>query len=175
MFLQFLYLFLLLTANFLLLFVRRLRFGCQCVFQFSDKRSQCLGRELDCFGFCCFVLCYNLVYLLQQDAYFFLKFCPVLFCGLTPDEGVFVGFGLYLCPVDILHVQCDKTSLGQQQHNLCEDIVYFFFHSVAEPVDGHEVGTFLCRQPYIVDVALNLTLYLPAGVDVVHVGVQNDF
>ncbi len=25
------------------------------------------------------------------------------------------------------------------------------------------------------DVALNHTLYLPAGVDVVHVGVQNDF
>ena len=91
MLLKLIYLFLLLTANFLLLFVRWLRYGCQCVFQFSDKRSQRLGCKFHVLGLSCFVLYDYLVYLLQQDAYFLLQLRPVLFHGLAPYKCVLVG------------------------------------------------------------------------------------
>ena len=45
--------------------------------------------------------------------------------------------------------------------------------AVAETVDGHIVGTFLCGQPYVMDVTQNGTFYLPARVDVVHVGIED--
>ena len=83
-FLKILYLFLLLTANFLQFFVRRLRRRCQCVFQFSDKLSQRFGSGLNDLGLSSFVLYDFLVYLLQQDAHFLLQLRPVLFTGLAP-------------------------------------------------------------------------------------------
>ena len=162
MFLQLLYLFLLFTASLLLLFVRRFRLCGKSIFQLPDKRGQGLGRELDSFGLGRFVLRDDLVYLLQQDTYLFLQFRAVLLNGLTPDKGIFVGLGFYLCPVDILHIKSDKTALCQQKHNLREDVVDLVLYTVAEAVDGHEVGALLCRQPYVMDVALNHTLYLPA-------------
>ena len=82
--LQFLYLFLLLTANYLQLFVRRLRRRCQCVFQCSDKLSHRLGSGLNDLGLSRFVLYDFLVYLLQKDAHFLLQLRPVLFTGLAP-------------------------------------------------------------------------------------------
>ena len=55
-----------------------------------------------------------------------------------------------------------------------EDVVDLFLNTIAEAVDCHIIGTLLRRQPDIMDVALHLTLYLPAGVDIVHVSIKNN-
>lgn len=68
---------------------------------------------------------------------------PGSFHGLTPYKSVPVGLGLYLDSVDILHIECDETTFGQQQHDLREDVVYLVFHTIVEAVNGHEVGAFL--------------------------------
>ena len=82
---------------------------------------------------------------------------------------LFVGLGFYLGPVDILNIEGDEASVGQQQHNLCEDVVDLVLHPVAEAIDSHEVRTLLRRKPNVMNIALNLTLYLAAGRDVVHI------
>ena len=173
MLLQFLYLFLPLTAGFLALFVCRFGLCGKNLFKLTDNRSQRLGSKLDRLGLRGFVLCDDLVNLLQQDTYLLLQLRTVLLHGLAPYEGVFVGLGLYLGAVDVLNIQSDKTFIGQDQHYLCENVVYLILDAVAEAVDRDEVRALLRRQPYIMNIALKLPLYLPAGVDVVHIGVDN--
>ena len=99
---------------------------------------------------------------LKEHGKLTLELVYIAFHVLAPDKGVLVGLGLYLRAVDILHIERDEAPFGQQQHYLCEDVVDFFLHTVAETVDGHEVGTFLRRKPDIMDVALYDFLYLAA-------------
>ncbi len=111
---------------------------------------------------------------MEQDTYFILKLCSVLLDGLPPYKGVLVGFGLDLRSIDILHIKRYKAALGQQQHDLCEDVVDLFLYAVAEAVDRHKIRSFLRRQPDIMDVALHLTLYIAARIYVVHIGIEDD-
>ena len=69
---------------------------------------------------------------------------------------------IYLGAIDTLRVKRDEATIGQQQDQLGEDVVSFVLYAVAEAVDGHVIRTFLCRQPYIMYVALWLLLYLAA-------------
>lgn len=52
-------------------------------------------------------------------------------------------------------------------------MVDFFFHTVAEAVDGVEVRLFITRQPDKMDVTLKGGLYLTAGIKVVHVAINH--
>ena len=52
--------------------------------------------------------------------------------------------------------------------------VDFLLHTVAEAVDGNEVRFLVPGQPYVMDVAVEELFHLAAGVDVVHIGVQDD-
>ena len=66
------------------------------------------------------LLRYGLVYLFEKHLYLAHKFCPVPFRGFPPYESVFVGFGLDLGAVDVLHIQGDEAFLGKNDHQLRE-------------------------------------------------------
>ena len=53
-------------------------------------------------------------------------------------------------------------------------LVDFLLHTVAETVDGNEIRFLISGKPDIMNVTMKEFLYFPAGVDVVHVGIQND-
>ena len=72
MLLQFLYLLLLSATLLLLLIIHRGGLCRECVFEFTDKGIKGFGSELHRLRLCSFILRYNLVYLLQKDAYFLL-------------------------------------------------------------------------------------------------------
>ena len=86
----------------------------------------------------------------------------MLFRGLPPYKGVFVGLGLDFRAVNVLHIQCDESFLGKHDHQLCEHLVDLLFDSVAETVDGVEVGLLISGKPYKVYVTLERRLNLPA-------------
>ena len=92
----------------------------------------------------------------------------------SPDERVLVGLGFNLCPVNVFHVQADEALGREQKYDLGEHFVDFLLHPVAETVDGNEVRFLVSGQPNIMDVTVKEAFYFPAGVDVVHVGIQND-
>lgn len=48
----------------------------------------------------------------------------MLLHGLAPHKGLLVGFGLYFCAVDVLHVKSNEAFVGQHKHHLCEDVVH---------------------------------------------------
>ena len=120
------------------------------------------------------VLCDGVVNLREQDLYLLHQLRTVPLHCLAPYEGVLVGFRLYLGAVYILHVQRHKTFCAEKQHKLGEDVVYLGLHAVAETVDGDEVRLLIARQPDEVNVALQGFLYLAAGIDVVHVGIDDN-
>ncbi len=78
MLLQILYLFLFLAQLLLLFLVRGFRLCRKCVFEFADKRVQCVGSKPRRFSFRGLVLRYDLVNLSEQSPYFLLKFRTVL-------------------------------------------------------------------------------------------------
>ena len=94
--------------------------------------------------------------------------------GLFPHESILVGLGFNLRSVNIFHVQADEPFGGKQKDDLGEHFVDFLLHTVAEAVDGNEVRFLVPGQPYIMDVAVEEFFYLAAGVDVVHIGVQDN-
>ena len=51
---------------------------------------------------------------------------------------------------------------------------HFLLHPVAETVDGNEIRFLISGQPDIMDVTVKELFNFPAGVDVVHIGIQND-
>ena len=93
---------------------------------------------------------------------------------LLPDEAVLVRLGLYLRPVDVLHLKTDQATLGKDQHQLGEHIVDLVLDTVAEVVDRLVVGLVITGQPDEMNVTPERALYLAARVDVVHVAVDND-
>ena len=52
--------------------------------------------------------------------------------------------------------------------------VDFLLHPVAETVNGNEIRFLISGQPDIMKVTMKELFYFPAGVNVVHVGIQND-
>ena len=62
----------------------------------------------------------------------------------------------------------------KKEDELGEDVVYLVLHTVAETVDGNEVRLLVAGQPDEVDVTLQGLLYLAAGIDVVHVGIDDN-
>ena len=52
--------------------------------------------------------------------------------------------------------------------------VDFLLHPVAETVNGNEIWFLISGQPDIMKVTMKELFYFPAGVNVVHVGIQND-
>ena len=111
----------------------------------------------------------------MSDEPLLLQFCPVSLHALAPDEGVFVRLRLDLCAVDIFHIKCDETLLRKDEHQLGEDGVYLFLDTVAETVDGDKIRLLGCGKPHVMDVTQEKLLYLAAGVDIVHIRIQNDF
>lgn len=93
---------------------------------------------------------------------------------LAPYEGVLVRLRLYLRAVYILHVQRDQPLGTKKEDELGKDVVYLVLHTVAETVDGNEVRLLVAGQPDEVDVTLQSLLYPAAGIDVVHVGVDDN-
>ncbi len=57
---------------------------------------------------------------------------------------------------------------------LGKHLVDFILHPVAETVDGNEIRFLISGQPDIMDVTVKELFNFPAGVDVVHIGIQND-
>lgn len=53
-------------------------------------------------------------------------------------------------------------------------LVDFILHPVAETVDGDEIRFLISGKPDIMDVTVKELFDFPAGVDVVHIGIQND-
>jgi hypothetical protein len=67
-----------------------------------------------------------------------------------------------------------RASLCKDEHQLGEDGVYLSPDTVAETVDGDEIRLLRCGKPYVMDVTQEQFLYLAAGVDIVHIRIQND-
>ena len=92
----------------------------------------------------------------------------------SPDESILIGFGLNLCPVNVFHIQADEAFGREKEYGLGKHLVDFILHPVAETVDGNEIRFLISGQPDIMDVTVKELFNFPAGVDVVHIGIQND-
>ena len=120
------------------------------------------------------VLCYAFIYLREDVPDLPFKLCLVLLYGLLPDKGVFIGYALYLRAVDVLLLKGYLTHVDKKSHDLGEQLVHSILHVLtAEAVDGAERGSLAAAEPHVVDVVLQGILYLAAGIDVVHVGIEN--
>jgi len=91
-----------------------------------------------------------------------------------PDESILVGFGFNLCPVNVFHIQADEAFGREKEYGLGKHLVDFLLHPVAETVDGDEIRSLISGKPDIMDVTVKELFDFPAGVDVVHIGIQND-
>lgn len=116
----------------------------------------------------------TVVILREQHPYLLHQLGAVPLHRLAPYEGVLVRLRLYLRAVYILHVQRDQPLGTKKEDELGEDVVYLVLHAVAETVDGDEVRLLVARQPDEVHVTLQGLLYLAAGIDVVHVGIDDN-
>jgi len=92
----------------------------------------------------------------------------------SPDESVLVGFGFNLCSVNVFHIQTEETFEREKKYGLGKHLVDFLLHPVAETVDGNEIRLLISGKPDIMNVTMKEIFYFTAGVDVVHVGIQND-
>ena len=142
--------------------------------QFGANLRQHLRREADRLVRRGLVLGYRLVNLGEQRLDLFHEPRTVPLNRLAPDERVPVGLRLNLCAVDVLNVEGHQPLRVQQQDKLGEHLVDLILHSVAEAVDSDEVGLLVARKPDEVDVAPERRLNPAAGVDVVHVGVDDN-
>ena len=120
------------------------------------------------------VLLYNgFIHLLQKDANLIQQPCAVLFDALTPDKSIFVGLGFNLGTIDIFHVKTDEPLVGKDKDQLREDVAYLFLYTVTKTVDGYEIRMLMTGKPDIMDVTQKKLLYFTAGIDIVHVSVDN--
>ena len=104
------------------------------------------------------------------------KFCLVGLGRPFPYERVLVGHGLYLGPVDVLHVQRYEALIDQQLHHLREQALERPHEALApEVVDGAEVRDLRASQPHVDDALPPRFLYLAARVDIAQVRVDDDF
>jgi len=92
----------------------------------------------------------------------------------SPDESILIGFGLNLCPVNVFHIQPDEAFGREKEYGLGKYLVDFLFHPVAETVDGNEIRFLISGKPDIMDVTMKELFNFTAGVDVVHIGIEND-
>ena len=146
----------------------------QHFFEFIHYVREHGGSQLHGCVFCRVFLYNGLIHLLQKDANLIQQPCTVLFDCLTPDKSIFVSLGLNLGAVDILHVKTDETLVGKDKNQLREDVVYLLFHTVTETVDGYEIRMLMTGKPDIMDVTQKKLLDFTAGIDIVHVSVDND-
>ena len=119
------------------------------------------------------VLCYGFIYLFEKSLDLLHQLGTVTLGSLAPYKSIFVGLRFDFCTVNIFHVKSDESFFRQYYHQLCEYMVDFLFHTVAEAVDGVEVRLFITRQPDKMDVTLKGGLYLTAGIKVVHVAINH--
>ena len=68
----------------------------------------------------------------------------------------------------------DEAFGREKNYGLRKHLVDFLLHPVAETVDGNEIRFLISGQPDIMDVTVKELFNFPAGVDVVHIGIQND-
>ena len=169
---KFPYLFFLFTQSFLLFLVL-----CYLVFQhffeFIHYIREHGGSQLHGCVFCRVFLYNGLIHLLQKDANLIQQPCTVLFDCLAPDKSIFVGLGLNLGAVDILHVKTDETLVGKDKNQLREDVVYFLLYTVTETVDGYEIRMLMTGKPDIMDITQKKLLYFTTGIDIIHISVDN--
>ena len=85
--------------------------------------------------------------------YFRLQFCLVLFHTATPDKSVAVGCRFHFGAIDILYIQTFATEI----------------------IDRAEIGSTITRQPHEVNIFLQGFLYFATGIDIVQVGIKQDF
>ena len=112
-------------------------------------------------------------YLFQKDTNLVQQLRAVLFNTLAPDKSIFVGFGLNLGTVDILHVKTDETLIGKDKNQLRENVVYLLLYTVTETVDGYEIRMLMTGKPDIMNVTQKKLLYFTTGIDIIHVSVDN--
>ena len=116
---------------------------------------------------------YDFIHLLQENADLIHQLCTVLFDCFAPDKSIFVGFGLNLGTVDILHVKTDETLIGKDKNQLRENVVYLLLYTVTETVDGDEIRMLMTGKPDIMNVTQKKLLYFTTGIDIIHVSVDN--
>jgi hypothetical protein len=95
---------------------------------------------------------YGFIHLLQENADLIHQLCTVLFDCLAPDKSIFVGSGLNLGTVDILYVKADETFVDKDKNQLREYIIYLFFYTITETVDGNKIRMFITGKPDIMNV-----------------------
>ena len=78
------------------------------------------------------------------------------------------------CPVNVFHIQADEAFGREKEYGLGKHLVDFLLHPIAETVDGNEIRFLISGKPDIMDVTVKELFDFPAGVDVVHIGIQND-
>ena len=119
-------------------------------------------------------------------AYDFLRFAiqgSYRDCGVEiADDEIFVSDGAKsdcgnigdIFSVDNVVAVCDPVYPVYVDTNAMAGLVDFLLHPVAETVDGNEIRFLISGQPDIMDVTVKKLFNFPAGVDVVHIGIQND-
>ena len=121
------------------------------------------------------VLCDALLYLREYPADPGLKLRLVPLRTLPPDKGVPVGGRLDLRAVYVLHVEADLSGRHQLHHHLDEQAVDSILQALApEAVDRAERRRLSSAQPHVVEVPVQEFRYPAAGIDVVHVGIEDD-
>ena len=167
-------LFLFLPQGFLFFLVLCCRPVFQGFFKFIRYAREHGGSELHGCVFYGVLLCNGFIHLLQKDADLIHQPCTVPFDCLAPDKSIFVGLGLDLGTVDILHVKTDETFVGKDKNQLREYVVYFLLYTVTKTVDGNKIRMLITGKPDIMDVTQKKLLDFTAGIDIVHVSVDND-
>jgi hypothetical protein len=59
---------------------------------------------------------------------------------------------LNLGTVDILYVKADETFVDKDKNQLREYIIYLFFYTITETVDGNKIRMFITGKPDIMNV-----------------------
>ena len=128
-------LFLLFTKGFLLILILCYRLMFQDFFKFIHYTREHGGSKFNWGIFYRVLLRDSFIHLFQKDANLVQQLRTVLFNTLAPDKSIFVGFGLDLRAVDILHVKTDETFVGKNKNQLGEYMIYLLLYTVTKTVD----------------------------------------
>ncbi|MNE28606.1 hypothetical protein D3C80_1220510 [compost metagenome] len=108
--------------------------------------------------------------------HFFLQLCFLLHDCLAPDERVPIGVRFHFSAIDEVMLELYILLLGKKLKYTCEDGLQHVFHPLGtKAIQGTEVWALSTGNPHKHDVFPNRFGHLARGVDLLCVGVNDDF
>ena len=94
------------------------------------------------------LLGYGFIHLLQENADLIHQLCTVLFDCLAPDKVNLLALDSILVP----SIYSYKPFVDKDKNQLREYIIYLFFYTITETVDGNKIRMFITGKPDIMNV-----------------------